>query len=276
MNGTDSPSFVDIHCHILPGIDDGARDSTEAITMARLAVGSGIRSIVTTPHHLPRSALTAAEEGRRRVMNLQRTVDEMKLALSLYPGQENPIHPDLIERFQEGEMLSLNETRYILVEPPFTRYPAHVEHALQTLQEMGLTPIMAHPERNAQVQEDPEIVRRLVKRGVLMQVNTGSFLGHYGEKSRKSASILLRRNLAHILATDAHHPFGNRVPNMAAGFEAVAREAGEERAWAMARDNPLAVKEGRPVPELWDPLEAPAPVLDSKFTLSWGRQGRLV
>ena len=113
--------FVDIHCHILPGVDDGARDVTEAVRMAQLAVGSGIRIIVTTPHHLPRSPLSAVEEAKRRVANLQRHVDDAHLDLTLHPGQENAARSDLTQRLAQQEAVSLNGSRYLLVEPPFLK-----------------------------------------------------------------------------------------------------------------------------------------------------------
>lgn len=253
----DTTTFVDIHCHILPGIDDGARDVNESIQMARQAVKTGVGAMVTTPHSLPRSPLTAIEEASERVAGLQHYVDEAGLDLDLHPGQENTIQPDLIQVLQDKEVISLNESHYLLVEPPFQSYPAYVEEILFALQRIGVTPVLAHPERNTYIQENPGIVAELVKQGIIIQVNTGSFLGHYGEAARESVSVLLRRNAVHVIATDAHSSSGDRVPNMKKGFEAVAREMGEERAWSLTHHNPLAIMEGREVPDTWDVLDKP-------------------
>lgn len=263
----DTTTFVDIHCHILPGIDDGARDVNESIQMARQAIRAGVGAIVTTPHHLPRSSSTAAEEASERVAGLQHHMNEAGLDLDLHPGQENAIHPDLIQILQDKEALSLNESDYLLVEPPFQSYPAYVEEVLSALQSIGITPVLAHPERNSDIQKSPEIVADLVKRGIIIQVNTGSFLGHYGEAAQESVSVLLRRNAVHVIATDAHSSSGNRVPNMKKGFEAVAREMGEERAWSLTRHNPLAIMEGREVPDTWEVLEKPLKTARRTFGL---------
>ena len=244
--------IIDIHCHVLPGIDDGARDMSESLEMARIAVQDEIATIITTPHHLPRSGLSAVEEAARRVNALQDKVDENKLALRLHPGQEIAVQPELPLLLEKKEAVPLNGTRYVLIEPPFIAYPVYMDDLLFQVQLQGRAPIVAHPERCAGIQKEPDILLRLVQRGILAQMNTGSLLGHYGEEAKQTAEVLLRRGLVHLLASDAHHATGPRVPQMTEGVLAAAKLVGEEQAWAMVTTNAQAVVEGRPVrtPEL--------------------------
>ncbi len=240
--------FVDIHCHILPGIDDGARDRAEALGMAHMAHTAGTRIIATTPHNFPRSHRSTQEESQNRVDLLQRAVVEEGIDLSLTTGQEIRITRNLSAQATSGGVAVLNGTRYILTEPPFTSLPDYVEEELQELITHGFRPVLAHPERNRVIQNDPDILRAFISMGLLTQINTGSLLGHYGPQALETGVYLLRRDMAHVLATDAHAATGERVPNMRLGFEAAALLIGEERALALTRDNPLAITEGREIP----------------------------
>ncbi|MBI4328525.1 MAG: hypothetical protein HY685_01505 [Chloroflexi bacterium] len=254
---------IDIHNHILPGVDDGAKSMAEALEMARIAERDGIQVIVTTPHHFPAEGGPFVQQARTRVTELQANARAQGLSLVFETGQENMAGPDVPQHLQEGGAVPLAGTRYLLVEPPFTSYPPYVEEMVFQLQLRGYAPILAHPERCASIQADQEIVQRLVERGILMQVNTGSLLGHYGVESEKAARALLERNLVHVLATDAHNPEGVRVPVISEGVKAAAGIVGEERAWEMVTTAPEAVLRGRAVPVL-----EPSP-------RSVGRRGRL-
>ena len=236
--------FVDIHCHILPGVDDGARDLEESTAMARTAARGGTRSIIATPHHIPRSPLSAADEAAKRVGQLMRVLEWAEVPVDVHPGQENNAREDLVRRLDEREAVALNGTSYVLVEPPFRTYPDYLDRLLRSLSERGMTPVVAHPERNVRVQQDPGLVAAWVQGGALLQLNTGSLLGSYGERAEQAAVTLLERGLAHVLASDAHSSEGPRVPNMREGFDAAARLVGEDAAWRLARDNPLKVLNG--------------------------------
>ncbi len=240
--------FVDIHCHILPGIDDGARDRREALDMARIAELAGAAIIATTPHNFPRTMRSVLDESRHRVDLLQRAILEEGIELTLTTGQEVRINRTLGSQVASQDAATINSTRYILVEPPFTSWPEFVDEELDGLIAAGYRPVLAHPERNSVIQYDPDMTRRIIERGVLVQVNTGSLLGHYGPQALETGVYLLRREAVHVLATDAHSATGNRAPNMRSGFEAAALLIGEERARALTRDNPLAITQGRDAP----------------------------
>ena len=247
LDHRDDPFFVDIHCHILPGVDDGARNREEAAAMARIAERDGTRSIVATPHHIPRSPLTAVDEAAKRVRQLQRVLEWAEVTVEIHPGQEINARENLISRLDHQEAVGLNGTRYVLVEPPFRTYPAFLDRLLETMLQRGFVPVIAHPERNIQVQADPRRIAGLVETGVLVQVNTGSILGSYKEPARKAATALLQEGLVHVLASDAHSDSGPLVPNMRAGFDVVSKAIGEERAWILARDNPLRILNNEPI-----------------------------
>ena len=147
-----------------------------------------------------------------------------------------------------GNGVTIGGTRYVLSEPPFNSFPEYVEEQLAEIMALGYRPVIAHPERNTIIQRDPDIVRRLISMGALMQINTGSLLNHYGPGCLEAGEYLLQQELIHVMATDAHGATGSRVPNMQVGFERVAELTDERRAWALARDNPLAIVEEREVP----------------------------
>ena len=240
--------FVDIHCHILPGIDDGARDRAEAVEMARIAYSQDTTTIVTTPHNYPRSHQSVLEESRHRVGLLNRAVAEHSLNVTLLSGQEIRITSRLKEQLESGDGVTINSTRYVLTEPPFNSFPDYVVQEIAAIMSLGYRPVIAHPERNTIIQKDPDIVRRLISMGALTQINTGSLLNHYGPGCKEAGEYLIKHEMAHVLATDAHSSRGQRVPNMRDGFERVSELADEARAWAMTRDNPLAITEERDVP----------------------------
>lgn len=244
----DAGGFVDIHCHILPGIDDGARDRAESVEMLRIAHGQDTTSIVTTPHNFPRSTETILQESRRRVDSLKRAAAENNLHIALLTGQEIRITNGFRNQLETGHGVTIGGTRYVLSEPPFNSFPEYVEEQLAEIMALGYRPVIAHPERNTIIQRDPDIVRRLISMGALMQINTGSLLNHYGPGCLEAGEYLLKQELIHVMATDAHGATGSRVPNMQVGFDRVAELTDERRAWALARDNPLAIVEEREVP----------------------------
>ena len=242
--------------------------------MARIAHGVGTTIIATTPHNFPRSTLPIGEEARHRVALLQRAVNEEGIEISLKTGQEVRITRNLSAQVAAGDVASINGTRYVLTEPPFTSLPEYVEEELATLIANGFRPVLAHPERCRAIQNDPDIVHKLIRMGVLTQINTGSLLGHYGPQSLEAGVYLLRRQMAHVLATDAHGATGQRAPNMRSGYEAAALLVGEERALALTRDNPLAITEERDVP--YRPsVESPDALPVESFALEAGPRRQL-
>ena len=233
--------FYDIHCHILPGVDDGSRDKEESMEMADIAVAQGILGIITTPHHLPRSKNTSRQEVLNRIEDLNSRIEEKKLNIDLFPGMENNITPDLHADIKNGEALFLGDSQFILIETPFSEFTQDAKDSVLNCLENKITPILAHPERNTDLQINRSGLSSLVRKGVLVQVNTGSFMGHYGEEAQRLAFELLHANLIHFVATDAHSSSGKRIPNMRDCFEIIKREVNESTAWKLTRDNPISI-----------------------------------
>lgn len=199
--------MTDIHVHILPGLDDGAPDIQEAIQMARLASENGVHKMAATPH-----ANRELEGGKEMTGPFWKSFGELKqelaqqqIHLELVPGVEVFFTEDLPQAIKAGEVLSLNHSRYYLVEFPFSIHPGRLWQNVQSLLQMpDVIPVIAHPERYSCVQKDPELIYELVMDGVLTQINKGSITGKFGKKVYRAAMQLLEHNLAGCVASDAH------------------------------------------------------------------------
>ncbi len=218
--------MIDIHSHILPGIDDGARDVAEGLEMARELVNWGVKKVIATPHFLENGPRLTPEETREKVGEFQERIVSEKINLEVLPGAEVFITADLGKKVDNGEVPTLNGTRYILLELPLEKVPAFAEHVFFDLKVMGYIPVLAHPERNIGIQKNPNFLYRWTKYGVRVQINSGSIMGVFGRKARKTAKIILRNRLGHFLATDAHSR-GKKGNCLVRGMEAVRRTAGK-------------------------------------------------
>ena len=211
--------LVDLHTHVLPGIDDGAKDDAQALAMLRVAEDEGIVAVVATPHahHVRQHDVPAA------VARLNRLARESGLDVRVIPGSEVRIGMRAVELHREGELLTLNGTPYVLFELFFHDEwpPQLVEQSFARLQAAGLWPILAHAERYAFVQRDPPAIAPLVERGVLAQINALSLEGYEGIAAQRAAERLIRERLAHIIASDAHN-HERRAPRLRTALRRVA------------------------------------------------------
>ena len=223
--------MIDIHCHILPGMDDGPHRLEEALGMARLAAASGVQRMVATPHLAGWDA-AAMQQIVAQVHHLQRELNLSGIGLTLVVGCELRLSPQLLLRAGGERAHTLNRSRYLLVELPAFDYPSYTEAVIFDLQLRGLTPILAHPERNLGIQADPDRMARLVERGVLGQLTASSLLPAAERRTRQTAERLLKHGWVHILASDAHDADG-RAPDLAPGLAAAARRVGRQPAEAM-------------------------------------------
>lgn len=239
--------MFDIHSHVLPSVDDGAKTYNDSMEMARLALADGATTMVMTPHRKDILEEMEARAVNRMVVELQRLFDSEGIALKLVPGMENRLELDLAERVKDGSALTINQGRYILVELDFHDMPMYTEHVLYQIQLQGLVPIIAHPERQMNIAKDPSILHRMLDGGALAQVTAGSLIGAFGPQTKKVAEKLVERRLVQIMASDTHRPDGPRSPGLSAGVEQAARLVGIDEAQAMAADTPQAVVEDKPV-----------------------------
>lgn len=238
--------FVDIHCHLVPGIDDGAKSWDDSLAMAEMAVGDGIETIIVTPHQMGTYAHNTGDEIRRRTTELQSQLDAHGIPLSVLPGGDVRIDDGMLAGLRSGEVMTLGDhRRHVLLELPHEMY-FPLEPVLDDLERSGMVGILSHPERNQGLLKQPEIVETLVDYGCLMQVTAGSLTGTFGPGSQNMSEWMLEEGLVDFLATDAHSPKARR-PLIQRAFERVAEMAGEETAVALCCRNPAAVATGRDV-----------------------------
>lgn len=237
--------MIDLHTHILPGIDDGARTLDDALEMARALVADGVTTVAATPH-VRDDYPTSADVMLRAVDELRGALEAAGIPLILLPGAELAV--DRIPRLDENELRRLTlagSDQYVLVETPYYGWSPELAEQLLELRLAGFTPVLAHPERNAHVQGAPSLLVPLVHGGTLIQVTAASLEGRLGAASRQTAFHLVETGLAHILASDAHTP-----DIRAAGMRSAA-DALEDSALAdwLTTDVPRALVERRNVPE---------------------------
>ena len=209
--------MIDLHCHILPGVDDGAQTMSQALEMARLAVSGGVRAIVATPHcNVPNSPMPnyLDEALKQRFTALRSAIDAAGIPLDLYAGAEIFCTPQAGELLREQKLLPLAGSRYLLTEFFFDESPEFMDHCFRSIRHQGFVPVVAHPERYDAVQRDPQLVRYWFHRGHIIQLNKGTILGSLGSRSQEAARWILRHGLAHTVASDAHGT-QHRTPYMA-------------------------------------------------------------
>ena len=239
-------SFVDLHTHVLPGVDDGPETWDEAVEILRQAASGGTALMVATPHGDDRRRWDNIDSLRHLCHDLNSALQLEQLPLSVVLGMENPVELDLADQVQRGAALTVTGSDYILVELPFLQLPLYWEEVLFQLQLSGLRPILAHPERQLQIQDDPELLAGAVSRGVMTQVTAGSIAGHFGPRPKKTAETLFKKDLVQIIASDCHRPEGSRGPQLLEGFRAAAKLIGLERATQMLAGVPGVTADSPP------------------------------
>lgn len=198
--------MIDIHSHILPGVDDGARDMNSAIEMARIGRALGFKAIIATPHYIEGAGYKDSRYNEEVLERLNTRLEKNKIDIKIYLGNELYVTPNAIELLEQEKFTTLNGSKYILMELPRLDMPIYIESLIYNLRIKGYVPIIAHPERNAKIMEDPNILYSFIEKGALAQLNLPSLLGLYGETVRKCAEILLRHNMIHFVGTDGHLP----------------------------------------------------------------------
>jgi protein-tyrosine phosphatase len=234
--------MIDIHSHILPGIDDGARTLDESLEMAEIAAADGIEQMVATPHVF--KGLSDDPEPAEVISWVHALQAAVAAKLKILPGSETHIRHDIAEQAKAQRVTTINQCNYLLVEFPQLAVPVGTDEVFYKLRLQGIHPILVHPERNIQIQKQPSLVAEYVTRGVFIQVTAMSVAGQFGTAAKKCAETLLEHHCVHFLATDAHRP-SKRPPILSRGRDAAARIIGEAAAWCLVYDNPLAVVEGR-------------------------------
>ncbi|THF74689.1 tyrosine-protein phosphatase [Cohnella fermenti] len=196
--------MIDIHSHLLPGVDDGSAEMEESLAMARSAARQGIRKVIATPHHNNGRYVNPAAEVRRAVAELGDRLRQEGIPLDVLPGQEIRLTGRLLEDWDAGQLLTLADTPYILLEMMPDFEISHLAEAIHELKVRGLIPVIAHPERHPELARRPEWFGELVELGALGQVTSHSLLGRFGHMIRRAAFRMCREGTIHLVATDAH------------------------------------------------------------------------
>jgi protein-tyrosine phosphatase len=237
---------IDLHSHVLPGLDDGARTMDDARELARRAAAEGVEVMVATPH-VRTDYPTTADQMERALRDLRDELVLHEVPIRILPGGEISLellwelpHDDLV-RFTLGQA-----GRYLLLEFPYRGWPLALEPAVTRLLGAGMTPLLAHPERNPDVQDRPGRLASLVAAGALVQVTAGSLAGYLDRSSQTTAEKLLDLGLVHVLASDAHGPH-IREGGMAAATEVI---GDEELATYLTQEAPAAIVAGEVVPPI--------------------------
>lgn len=233
--------MIDIHTHILPGIDDGAKDEAMSLEMMRTAVSEGIHTLVATPHHQNGRYQNEREQILNDVAKLQKLADGHQIQLKLVPGQEVRLYGGLLEDFQAGKLAPIG--RYLLVEFPTSHVSSFAARLFYDMQLQGLTPIIVHPERNSELLKRPERLVEFIEKGALVQVTAASVVGKFGKKIQKFTHQLFLADAVHLIASDAHNTT-TRGFQMKAAFNWIEKKYGEEKAQAL-HENAKAVIEDK-------------------------------
>jgi protein-tyrosine phosphatase len=232
--------LIDLHSHLLPGIDDGAKDLVTSLAMARVAVADGITTIACTPHILPGVYNNSGPAIRQAVARLAESIAKAGIPITLVTGADVHIAPDLDVQLRDGRALTLNNSRYLLLEPPHHVLPPRLEDLIFELQAAGYVPILTHPERLSWVEGRYDLIRRLVSSSVLMQITAGSVMGRFGRGPLYWAERMLDEGLCHLLATDAHNT-EQRAPRMAEARDVVAQRLGDDEAINLVLRRPQGI-----------------------------------
>ncbi|NTQ65425.1 tyrosine protein phosphatase [Enterococcus faecium] len=225
--------MIDLHCHILPSIDDGAENLDASIAMAEKAIKQGITHILCTPHHNNGKYRNEKSKVISLVSSLQEELDKRQLPLTLLEGQEVRITGELLQDIYQDEILftDLADT-YLLIEFPTLEVPLYTERLFFELLQLGKTPVIVHPERNAHFREDPNQLIPFLEMGCLAQLTAPSYVGKFGKSIQKTAKTMVEYNLVQMVASDAHG-VSKRTFYLKECYEQIVKDFGKKKAIQM-------------------------------------------
>lgn len=239
--------MIDIHAHILAGIDDGPRTWEDALKLAKLASQSGINTVVATPHYQFDNALNTLEKVRTQVQHFRELLAEQGIPLKVVPGSEIMLRPGFFDYLKSQQFATINDTgRYVLLQLPVECLPINTEEVILELRAREHFPVIAHPERNWHVIREPNALLKLIEAGALIQVNASSLTGRSGYRAMRTAEILLLHNMVHFLASDMHC-FETRAPDMARARRKAEKLIGTQPVKRLVLGNPQKVLNGEEI-----------------------------
>ncbi len=263
--------MIDIHSHILPGIDDGPARMDETLEMARAYEQAGFHVVIATPHHVPGTSWNPAPETvQSLVSHVNRILVHEGMRLRLLPGMEVGLDLDLARMLSKKALLTLGGTQYVLVETPFQRLPLNWEQMVFDLTAAGFAVVWAHPERCRQLQNNPAPMARMLQMGCFLQINWGSILGYNGGHVEKSAKRMLQKGWVHCLATDCHDAV-SRTPAIGMdGMRILEEILDPEAVGVVAHENPVRILQSKPLTPVM-PVVKPKKESGMRRLFSWKR-----
>lgn len=232
--------MIDVHCHILPGIDDGASDLTESLALLQLAVKDGIRRMVATPHINPGYFDNNQTTIQQALQQLRQALSQQQIAIEIAAAAEIRVTADLMPAFEQGQLPILGhwqQQQVLLLEFPHSHIPAGSDKLVKWLLQRGVVPMIAHPERNRDVQNDPKLLAPFIRAGCLFQLTASSLLGDLGSRHQECAQLLLAQRIFTVMASDSHNIL-RRPPRLAAARDAMSRLTDDEYANSLVLTNP--------------------------------------
>lgn len=229
--------MIDIHCHILPGIDDGAKNLEDALEMARIAEEDGIKKIINTSHYHPEFDYISGDKLKDELDKFNNILKKEKIDLEIIIGNEIYFDDNYFSSIDKKGFYTLGDSKYILIEFSPTRFPSKLKEVIYEFKIKGYTPILAHIERYSQIQKNPSLVKEAVQEGALIQLNGPSIIGKSGSEIQKLSELLLKNNLIHFVASDAHSS-DRRRPKLKEVYEYICRNYSSELANRLIIENP--------------------------------------
>ena len=197
--------MIDIHCHLIPGIDDGSKNVTETFEMARRASELGYKGIFATPHYIKDSHETSSSDINNSVEVLNKLFKERDIDCKVYVGNELYFTPDALDLYKDSKVCTLGNSKYALIEFPLNGTALNMQSVITNICQVGYVPVIAHPERYEFVHKDIKKLLPLIEEGALLQINVGSISGYYGNTTKKTVIKLLKKDMAHLIGTDSHN-----------------------------------------------------------------------
>lgn len=237
--------MIDIHSHILPGLDDGAKNMTDTLQIVRQLHDAGFKTLIATPHVLEGSSFLSVAEILTVTEQVRERVSEAGIQVEILPGAENYIFPDMAKWARDGLLLTLgNQGKYLLVELPMNEIPRYTDQVFFELQVIGLNPVLAHPERYRGVFDEPERLTDWANKGILFQLDLRSLSGHYGPQPKRLAERMLQSDLIHFVGSDAHR-VSRSERSYTEALQSVENIVGEGRFEELALINSQRMLEGK-------------------------------
>lgn len=240
--------MIDIHTHILPGIDDGSEVMKDSIRMARIAYESGTDTLIVTPHCNIENMFENYYDEKlvERFCEFEKEVQKENIPLKIHLGMEIYGTEEVPDLLQRGKLTTLNQSKYLLIEFSFRKDLLLIDFLINEITCLGLVPIIAHPERYPYVQKHPDIVYEWIDQGCLMQINKGSIMGNFGFSARNTAMYLLEYGLVDFVASDSHSPL-QRTPDLSKVYQFLRSKYSDDYAKVLFEDNPRCVIENHKI-----------------------------